>query len=108
MENVTIHGRSAHQMRRLHNRAEKEAVKEAEKRRRERLIFWLLAAAICVMRLWYIRELHAPFLLDDEIGYWSHAANLAGLSWTGTETLWYSYGYSLLLAPLFLVSHNME
>ncbi|MCD7717306.1 MAG: hypothetical protein LUI39_12855 [Lachnospiraceae bacterium] len=77
-------------------------------KRRELLVFWLLAAAICVMRLWHIRELRAPILYNDEIGYWSHAANLAGLSWTETETAWYSYGYSLLLIPLFWLTHNME
>ncbi|MCD7761645.1 MAG: hypothetical protein LUI14_00325 [Lachnospiraceae bacterium] len=77
-------------------------------RKRELLVFWLLAAAICGMRLWHISELHAPFLYNDEMGYWSHAANLAGLSWTETESAWYSYGYSLILVPLFWITHNME
>ncbi|MCC8049990.1 MAG: hypothetical protein LIP10_04920 [Clostridiales bacterium] len=79
----------------------------ATEKKRERLVFLLLAVAICVMRLWYVRDLYAPIVYDDEVGYWSHAANLAGLSWTGVGTLWYSYGYSLLLMPLFLLTHNM-
>ncbi|MCC8107030.1 MAG: hypothetical protein LIO99_13695 [Clostridiales bacterium] len=79
-----------------------------DNRKRELLVFWLLAAAICVMRLWHISELRAPIVYNDEIGYWSHAANLAGLFWTETESAWYSYGYSLLLVPLFWITHNME
>ncbi|MCD7765164.1 MAG: hypothetical protein LUH53_01400, partial [Lachnospiraceae bacterium] len=115
MEKETVHGRSFRLLRgqygykaRDKSPSVQRGSNEAAARKRECLLFWLLAAAICVMRLWHISDLHAPFLLDDEIGYWSHAANLAGLSWTGVESLWYSYGYSLLLVPLFWVSHNME
>ncbi len=63
--------------------------------------------AILIMRLWNISQLDAPFLFGDEAGYWSHAANLAGLSWTEVESLWYSYGYSLILLPLFGITHHM-
>lgn len=64
--------------------------------------------AILVIRLWNIADLDVPIVFDDEVGYWSHAANLAGLSWTETEPAWYSYGYSLLLVPLFWITHNMS
>lgn len=41
----------------------------------------------------------------DEFGYWSHAARLAGYDWSDIESLssYYSYGYSLILLPVFLV-----
>lgn len=74
--------------------------------RRERILFFFLIIVILLLRLWHISELNAPWIFEDEIMYWSHAANMAGLNWTEVGTLWYSYGYSLLLVPLFWITHN--
>ena len=40
----------------------------------------------------------------DEFGYWSYAARLAGYDWSDIASLnpYYSYGYSLVLFPIFL------
>lgn len=76
--------------------------------RKETIMYILFVIAILIMRLWNISDLNGPILFDDEIGYWSHAANLAGLSWTEVVHSWYSYGYSILLMPLFWITHNMK
>lgn len=41
----------------------------------------------------------------DEFGYWSYAAKLAGYDWSDIASLgsYYSYGYSLILLPVFLI-----
>ncbi len=41
----------------------------------------------------------------DEFGYWSYAARLAGYDWSDIASLssYYSYGYSLILLPVFLL-----
>lgn len=63
----------------------------------------ICVAFIIAIRLWRLTDLHAPYVYDDEMGYLTHAANLAGKSWIQTTDTWYSFGYSILLAPLFLV-----
>lgn len=47
-------------------------------------------------------------IIDDEFGYWGIAAKIAGKDWTPllSVTAYYSFGYSLLLVPLFLM--NLE
>lgn len=50
-----------------------------------------------------IPNLSQIFVLHDEFGYWYNAAHFAGYDWSGIEGIseYYSYGYSMLLAPLF-------
>ena len=71
------------------------------------VLFVLCVIAIAATRLIHMEDLVAPSILHDEAGYWSHAANLAGLNWKEVLWLWYSYGYSLLLTPLFWFTHNV-
>lgn len=44
----------------------------------------------------------------DEFGYWSFAARLAGYDWSDIASLssYYSYGYSLVLFPVFALAEN--
>lgn len=55
-----------------------------------------------------ILNLSQIFVLHDEFGYWYNAANLAGYDWTGIKGIspYYSYGYSLILVPLFHIFNN--
>ena len=55
-----------------------------------------------------IPNLSQIFVLHDEFGYWYNAAHFAGYDWTGIEGIsaYYSYGYSLLLAPLFHIFNS--
>lgn len=44
-------------------------------------------------------------MLNDEFGYWANAAHLFGYDWSGVASMspYYSYGYSLLLTPFFIL-----
>ncbi|MBQ8927302.1 MAG: hypothetical protein IJ055_03380 [Oscillospiraceae bacterium] len=58
--------------------------------------------------LWNLRGIgmcHQPTIFQDEAGYWTHAAILTGHDWSGVSEglVWYSYGYSLILAVLMLL-----
>jgi hypothetical protein len=74
----------------------------------EKLILILICLAAFVSRCLLVYYMDGPFIYADEMGYWSHAANMAGLQWSIDGTSWYSYGYSLILVPLFWISHNMS
>ena len=71
-------------------------------------IFIFFSILILGMRLWYITEMRGPFVFSDQVGYWGHAANINGLPWQNATKVWYSYGYSILLIPMFWISLNME
>ncbi len=81
------------------------------KKRHKELLFLLFSAIIFIFRIWYIRECNAPAIRNDEYGYWSHAALFSGHDWSDVlsgHMNWYAYGYSLVLTPLFWISHNMR
>ncbi len=73
--------------------------------RRQKIIFNLSAVLLIMgVTLYDIKNLDMITVLNDEFGYWSNAALIAGNDWRPlmAETPYYSLGYSLLLAPLFL------
>lgn len=75
------------------------------------LLFLLGSIIIFIFRIWYIRESNVPAIRNDEYGYWSHAALFTGHDWSDVLSRhmnWYSYGYSLILTPLFWFSHNLH
>lgn len=53
-------------------------------------------------------KLHFPSVMNDEFGYLGNAAYLAGYNWSEilTDIPYYSYGYSSILTPLFLIMEN--
>ncbi len=74
------------------------------------ILFLLFSSIIFLFRIWYIRDCNVLAIRNDEYGYWSHAALLTGHDWSDVlagHMNWYSYGYSLVLVPLFWVSHNL-
>lgn len=50
-----------------------------------------------------VSRVYGFVLFPDEFGYWSYAAHLAGYDWSDMTSLgsYYSYGYSLILFPVF-------
>lgn len=74
---------------------------------KERCSFLFFAILILGIRLWYTAKMQGPFVFSDQVGYWGHAANLNALPWQNATGVWYSYGYSILLAPLYWISHDM-
>lgn len=63
----------------------------------------LFVAIIMVACLWDVGSLQRIRVVDDGFCYWGIAASLAGYDWTEliAASAYYSYGYSLILVPLF-------
>lgn len=66
---------------------------------------YLLATAILLI-FWAvgIGSTYGFSIFPDEFAYWSYAARLAGYDWSDMTALapYYSYGYSLILIPIFV------
>ncbi len=65
----------------------------------------IFIAVIFVVCLWNVGSLQRIRVVDDGFCYWGIAANFAGYDWSGliSESAYYSYGYSIILVPLFLL-----
>ncbi len=84
---------------------------EAIKKKHLALLSVLFSAIIFIFRIWYIRDTNVLAIRNDEYGYWAHAALFSGHDWSDVlsgHMNWYSYGYSLVLTPLFWLSHNLH
>ena len=74
----------------------------------------LVGGVLCVLViLWGCRDIgicRHPIVYQDEVGYWTNAAVFARKDWSGVSDglVWYSYGYSLLLAPILLIFPTPE
>lgn len=55
-----------------------------------------------------INRIYGFTLFPDEFGYWSYAAALSGYDWSDITAMgsYYSYGYSLILFPIFQLFSN--
>lgn len=80
-----------------------------QEKTKDRIIYLTLALGVVFLRVFYISRVKGPFVWTDELGYWGHAANLAGNSWAGVMNgmPWYAFGYSLFLAPLFFLTNDI-
>lgn len=56
----------------------------------------------------YIGKIYGFVFFPDEFGYWFYAAKAAGYDWSNIVSLgsYYSFGYSLILTPVFLICSN--
>jgi hypothetical protein len=72
----------------------------------------LAAGAIVIMLIgFYDLDMHYCLtIINDEFSYWANAAQMAGKDWTSllSTSSFYSYGYSLLLVPLFWLGISMS
>ena len=57
---------------------------------------------------YFVSQSYGFLLYPDEFGYWTYAAMLAGCDWSDVVSLgsYYSYGYSLILFPIFILCKN--
>lgn len=83
-------------------------IKDAVLSRKEIIIVALLTTIIFLTHTIYVKDTGIICILDDEYGYWANAAYFSGLDWSATVSKipYYSYGYSLLLVPLFKIFNN--
>lgn len=65
-------------------------------------------AGICLIVLMNIDKLNLIYIVGDEFGYWANAAKFAGLDWSevAANNPYYSYGWSILLTPIVMLTHN--
>lgn len=76
--------------------------------------FFMIIASIviiCIVNTLFTNTSYALSNILDEFSYAATAAYLAGYDWTGLTSLWsyyYSYGYPLLLAPIFMIFDNFN
>jgi len=79
------------------------------KNKTEYLVFALFCLGTLVLRLFYITKVNGPFVYPDELGYWAHAAHMAGNTWAGVMDgiSWYAFGYSFVLLPALLLSNQI-
>ena len=71
------------------------------------VIHVLVCVLIGFVILYRLNQLDNVFIIGDEFGYFANAAHLAGYDWTsvGAVNPYYSFGYSLILLPLFLLKN---
>ncbi len=55
-----------------------------------------------------VHRLYGFSVYPDEFGYWASAAQWIGYDWSDVASLgyYYSFGYSLLLAPILMLFHD--
>jgi len=60
---------------------------------------------LCCFFGYSIGRIYGFTILPDEFGYWSYAAAIAGYDWSDIVSLnsYYSYGYSVILTPIFML-----
>lgn len=65
-------------------------------------VFFLFSLLIFGIFQYGIHKIFGMVYYPDEFGYWASAANWIGYDWSGLTALnsYYSFGYSLLLAPI--------
>ncbi|MCM1386216.1 MAG: hypothetical protein NC231_02725 [Bacillus sp. (in: Bacteria)] len=78
-------------------------------KQKDKILLGMFFLGTFLVRIFYITKVKGPFVYTDELGYWGHAAAMTGHTWAGVmqNMPWYAFGYSLLLAPLFLITTNM-
>lgn len=79
------------------------------KTKKECICFMVLLIGLAVYFGHGLFNFDGLYVLHDEFGVWAIAAKLAGIDWSEAmyDCPYYSYGYSLFLAPLFRISKDM-
>ena len=73
----------------------------------EILLFVVVFTALVAFHLTISFQTSGPMVLDDEVGYLANAAYMTGKDWSdAVDSVYYAFGYSLFLWPLFLLFEN--
>lgn len=67
------------------------------------VVYLILLILLCFCLCQYgLQRIFGFSLFPDEFGYWAPAAKMLGWDWSETTSLgsYYSFGYSLILAPI--------
>lgn len=74
---------------------------------KNRYAVFFMALLFCFFQF-SIRKLYGFSIYPDEFSYWAYAAAASGYDWSEVISLgsFYSYGYSILLFPVFLLCKN--
>lgn len=77
-----------------------------DKRRKYTTVIFLVF--LCYY-LYSLGEAYGFSICPDEFGYWTYAATMCNCDWSEVISLglYYSYGYSLILFPIFVLCKNM-
>ncbi|MFQ6960942.1 hypothetical protein [Clostridium sp. D5] len=72
------------------------------------IILCIECLLIIVCAVFSFDKINFPTVINDEFGYLGNAAYFAGYNWKSilSNVPYYSYGYSLLLTPLFILFNN--
>ncbi len=70
--------------------------------------FTVTVAALLCFFCFSIGRIYGFSIFPDEFAYWAYAARIKGYDWSDITSLgsYYSYGYSLLLLPVFTLCRN--
>lgn len=76
----------------------------------ERILIVIFSVLIFCLNIRHIAILNGPTAFNDELGYLGNAAALAGKDWHEVmqSCNWYSYGWSMVITPLFVLCSNMR
>lgn len=90
--------------------AEKRLKKYSDINKKNLLLTSLLAIILFIVNIRHIAILNGPYMFNDELGYLGNAAALAGRDWhfIMQRCAWYSYGWSIIISPLFLIFSKMQ
>ena len=81
-----------------------EKIKALWEDKRITLLALLVASGMVILFYWRkIPLIYTVWELVDEYGYLANAAYLSGVEWNPMINLYYGYGYSFLLVPLFWI-----
>lgn len=67
------------------------------------LLFLTFSLILAAVILYDLDKYYGIYVINDEFGYWGIAASWAGQDWSSLlgSTPYYSFGYSILLVPLY-------
>lgn len=77
-------------------------------RERKAQFYLVMAAILICVGIYQMVHISGPVMYPDEFGYWANAAQWIGFDWSEVVSLqsYYSFGYSILLAPFLAFIKN--